>query len=271
MSRGGGLETERGRTARGGWLWWPCGGFIINMETFLRQHEIKQELSDDESGPEAQDEEEDKRPEPVKPPYSYIAMITMAILQAPHNRLTLSGICQFIKERFPYYKEKFPQWQNSIRHNLSLNDCFVKMPRDPGSPGKGNFWTLDPQAQDMFDNGSFLRRRKRYKRNPAPVTRPHPYLDNIAQRLIIQNAMRASLATEMFKQQQQLLLPLHPLPLLSFSPSLPPFPPFLPSLSPPTSPSPPLSVSPTPPPASTGVLSTQRSSVSSFSIDSLIK
>lgn len=69
-----------------------------------------------------------------------------------------------ILTRFPYYKEKFPAWQNSIRHNLSLNDCFIKVPREPGNPGKGNFWTLDPLAEDMFDNGSFLRRRKRYKR-----------------------------------------------------------------------------------------------------------
>lgn len=69
--------------------------------------------------------------------------------------------------RFAYYKDKFPAWQNSIRHNLSLNDCFIKVPREPGNPGKGNFWTLDPLAEDMFDNGSFLRRRKRYKRAPA--------------------------------------------------------------------------------------------------------
>lgn len=105
----------------------------------------------------------------VKPPYSYIALITMSILQSPEKKLTLSGICDFIKSKFPYYRDKYPMWQNSIRHNLSLNDCFVKIPREPGNPGKGNYWTLDPASEGMFDNGSFLRRRKRYKRQPADL------------------------------------------------------------------------------------------------------
>uniref|UniRef100_A0AC35U563 Fork-head domain-containing protein n=1 Tax=Rhabditophanes sp. KR3021 TaxID=114890 RepID=A0AC35U563_9BILA len=100
-----------------------------------------------------------------KPAYSYIALISMAILNSPEKRMTLSQICDFIMSHFPYYKDKFPAWQNSIRHNLSLNDCFIKISREPGNPGKGNYWSLDPKAEDMFDNGSFLRRRKRFKRH----------------------------------------------------------------------------------------------------------
>ena len=99
----------------------------------------------------------------AKPPYSYISLITMAIQNSPSKMLTLSEIYQFIMDLFPYYRANQQRWQNSIRHSLSFNDCFVKVPRTPDKPGKGSFWTLHPDSGNMFENGCYLRRQKRFK------------------------------------------------------------------------------------------------------------
>ena len=122
------------------------------------------------SGSQGEGKEREKH---TKPPYSYIALIAMAISQSANKMLTLGEICDYIIEQFPYYHERWPKWQNSIRHNLSLNDCFVKIPRECGSTGKGNYWALHPASTDMFRNGSFLRRRYRFihqmQQTGAPV------------------------------------------------------------------------------------------------------
>lgn len=98
-----------------------------------------------------------------KPPYSYIALTAMALWHSPERMLPLSDIYKFIMDNFPYYRKNTQRWQNSLRHNLSFNDCFIKIPRRPDRPGKGAYWTLHPKAISMFENGSLLRRRKRFK------------------------------------------------------------------------------------------------------------
>ncbi|KAI4892863.1 hypothetical protein NFI96_000761 [Prochilodus magdalenae] len=98
-----------------------------------------------------------------KPPYSYISLIYMAIQQSPTKKLTLNEIYDWIRQLFPYYRQNQQRWQNSIRHSLSFNDCFVRVPRSPDSPGKGSFWTLHPDSGNMFENGCYMRRQKRFR------------------------------------------------------------------------------------------------------------
>ncbi|PIO27839.1 hypothetical protein AB205_0128110, partial [Aquarana catesbeiana] len=53
-------------------------------------------------------------------------------------------IVKEIEILFPFFKEDYIGWKDSVRHNLSSNRCFRKVLKDPGKPqGKGNFWTVD--------------------------------------------------------------------------------------------------------------------------------
>ena len=89
---------------------------------------------------------------------SYIAIIARAILSSPSLKCCLKDIYSFIAETFPDLPEKSPNsWKNSVRHNLSLNECFVKASRCEN--GKGNYWTIHPANLVDFLQGDFRRRK----------------------------------------------------------------------------------------------------------------
>ncbi|CAD6235447.1 GSCOCG00007904001-RA-CDS [Cotesia congregata] len=96
-----------------------------------------------------------------KPPYSYAQLIVQAIASAQDKQLTLSGIYSYITKHYPYYRTADKGWQNSIRHNLSLNRYFIKVPRSQEEPGKGSFWRIDPQSEAKLIEQAFRKRRQR--------------------------------------------------------------------------------------------------------------
>ncbi|XP_041862210.1 forkhead box Q2 [Melanotaenia boesemani] len=140
----------------------------------LQQSEAKTEkskASEEEVGEEQQGEGEEKVTTTTtsissnleksmdKPNQSYIALISKAILESEEKKLLLCDIYQWIMDHYPYFKSKDKNWRNSVRHNLSLNDCFIKAGRSDN--GKGHFWAIHPANFQDFSKGDYHCRRAR--------------------------------------------------------------------------------------------------------------
>lgn len=95
-----------------------------------------------------------------KPAESYAYMIYKALESSPDGKLTLADIYSWIEKTYPFYRTADPVWKNSIRHNLSLNTAFKKIPRPESSKGKGGYWAIDHESQK---NGKALKRKRNYK------------------------------------------------------------------------------------------------------------
>ncbi|XP_059360842.1 forkhead box protein M1-like isoform X2 [Carassius carassius] len=94
--------------------------------------------------PQSKAPEKEKDPLSERPPYSYMAMIQFAINSKKNRRMTLKEIYNWIEDHFPYFRNVAkPGWKNSIRHNLSLHDMFV---RETSPDGKISYWMIRPEA-----------------------------------------------------------------------------------------------------------------------------
>jgi hypothetical protein len=103
-----------------------------------------------------------------KPRLSYAQLIAEALLGAGEERmLTLSEIYQAISRKYPFYRMDLKTWQNAIRHNLTLNPSFKKVPR-PSSEGRGNYWRIEDGAERVI----FRRALKQHHYNRARKSNP---------------------------------------------------------------------------------------------------
>ena len=94
-----------------------------------------------------------------KPAETYITLIGKALLNSSQHRLILADIYHYVLENYPYYRTAPSTWKNSIRHNLSVNECFVKARR--AEHGRGFYWAIHPACIDAFKRGDFRRREAR--------------------------------------------------------------------------------------------------------------
>ncbi|XP_042578604.1 forkhead box protein M1 isoform X3 [Cyprinus carpio] len=122
--------------------------------------------------------EKEKDPLSERPPYSYMAMIQFAINSKKNRQMTLKEIYNWIEDHFPYFRNVAkPGWKNSIRHNLSLHDMFV---RETSLDGKISYWTIRPEANRCLTLDQVY---KQQKRGPPELKRAIPAMGSTERKM----------------------------------------------------------------------------------------
>ncbi|KAL1835627.1 hypothetical protein VTJ49DRAFT_6306 [Mycothermus thermophilus] len=106
----------------------------------------------------------------MKPNHSYATLIAMAIVRSPNRRLTLAQIYEWIMKTYSFYRGECTGWQNSIRHNLSLNKSFIRQDRPKDDPGKGSYWMIQPGMEHV------LLKEKPSRKSAAPTAENMPVM-----------------------------------------------------------------------------------------------
>lgn len=91
-------------------------------------------------------------------PLSYIEVISYAILSSPRKRVTLSDIYSFIQNNYPEFTENRVRWKNTVRHNLSIHECFQR--GEMALDKSGCYWRIHPRFFAHFSRGDFSRHKE---------------------------------------------------------------------------------------------------------------
>ncbi|KAK4953070.1 hypothetical protein LTR10_008775 [Elasticomyces elasticus] len=160
----------------------------------------------------------------------YAKLLWRCLLDAPEHTMTLKELYDWIKEHSQKAKDpKNRGWQNSVRHNLSMNAAFERVPpRESQGVKKGSLWRLTPAAaRDGVISTTRYRKDPKHK----PLKRATPALKRQISGAkggqATRNAQRRqqqlrearsypNLSTRQRHNQRQ--LPMHGLPLMSALP-----------------------------------------------------
>ncbi|KDR83414.1 hypothetical protein GALMADRAFT_23139, partial [Galerina marginata CBS 339.88] len=162
-----------------------------------------------------------------KPFYPYSTLIRYAIKGSPNQKLLLEDIYYAIESRFPYFRTAPNGWKNSVRHNLSLNPCFEKVPRPLTDRGKGSYWTVNENV-DPRTGVHRIRKKKTKGSKSRPSEEPdadyHPPeggYEDAHNQFVASPPMHTDDSQANRQQPQQQPVPYAPYPPMTFDPNFP--------------------------------------------------
>ena len=89
---------------------------------------------------------------------SYTEMIAKAIFSTTNSMSTLADIYSYLIIKYPFLQSRGKSWKNSVRHTLSLNEWFIKIPKLDNA--KCCYWSVHPVYIQRFRRGEFQKQRK---------------------------------------------------------------------------------------------------------------
>ncbi|CAD5118241.1 DgyrCDS6961 [Dimorphilus gyrociliatus] len=89
----------------------------------------------------------------VRPNISYREIVAKILLNSEKGEMSLREIVDKIAAEYAYYENSKRNWPSSVRHTLSVSDCFVKAGRAKG--GRGYKWKIDESFIKFFRQGKF--------------------------------------------------------------------------------------------------------------------
>ncbi|KAF4619391.1 hypothetical protein D9613_005523 [Agrocybe pediades] len=159
-----------------------------------------------------------------KPFYPYSTLIRYAIKGSPNQKLLLEDIYYAIESRFPYFRTAPNGWKNSVRHNLSLNPCFEKVPRPLTDRGKGSYWTVNENVDPRTGVHRIRKKKSKGSKNrgseeaDADYHPPEGAYDD-GNQFVASPPLDENGAPR--QQQQQPPVPYAPFPPMTFDPNFP--------------------------------------------------
>ena len=127
-----------------------------------------------------------ERDENRKLPLPYIGMIAEAISSSPDKKMILTEIYTYMERHFFQYLSGKPRWRNTVRHNLSFHNCFVKCECSRRG-NRSHFWSIHPDYIEQFKRGNFTKTLS----PPRPqINTSHYELEHVIRRNSYENYRR---------------------------------------------------------------------------------